>query len=60
MLSKYLRELMMLMLNRFWAARVPDLAATAGYYTDGRRFFGEIQEATGQLGIDKDLLYRCR
>ena len=60
MLSKYLRELMMLMLNRFWAERVPDLATTAGYYTDGRRFFREIQEAAGQLGIDKDLLYRCR
>lgn len=60
MLSKYMRELMMLMLNRFWAARVPGLVPTAGYYTDGRRFFGEIQKATGQLGIDKDLLYRCR
>ena len=60
MMSKYVRELMMLMLNSFWAARVPDLAATAGYYTDGRRFFGQIQDTAGQLRIDKDLLYRCR
>ena len=60
MLSKYTRELMMLLLNRFWTERVPGLAATAGYYTDGRRFFGEIQEAAGRLGIDKDLLYRSR
>ncbi len=60
MMSKYLRELMMLMLNRFWAARVPDLAATAGYYTDGRRFFGEILPAAKDLGVSRDLLYRCR
>jgi len=60
MLSKYLRELMMLMLNRFWAERVPDLASTAGYYTDGRRFFRQIARVAQELNVDKDLIYRCR
>ena len=60
MVCKYIRELMMELLNRFWQARVEDLAATAGYYTDGRRFFSDIRQAMTDLGIDRSLLYRCR
>lgn len=60
MVCKYVRELMMEMLNRFWQARVADLAPTAGYYTDGRRFFGEIQQDAAALGVDQGLLYRSR
>ena len=60
MVCKYVRELMMELLNRFWQARVPDLASTAGYYTDGRRFFGEIRPAAAALGLDDALLYRSR
>ncbi len=60
MVCKYVRELMMDLLNRFWQGHVADLAATAGYYTDGRRFFGEISQAMADLGIDKALLYRSR
>ena len=60
MASKYLRELFMEMLNSFWAGQVDGLASTAGYYTDGRRFFAEIREAMGRLSIDEDIVYRCR
>ena len=60
MVSKYVRELFMEMFNRFWQPHVPDLAPTAGYYADGRRFFGQIHPAAQRLGIDENLLIRCR
>jgi len=60
MSAKYLRELFMERFNEFWSAHVEDLAPTAGYYTDGRRFFGQIKDAMESLGVDEDLVYRCR
>jgi len=60
MVSKYLRELFLVLLNRFWAREVADLAPTAGYYVDGRRFFQEIQPAVERLGVDAAMLYRSR
>ncbi|MBL7133480.1 MAG: hypothetical protein ISS78_05230 [Phycisphaerae bacterium] len=60
MVCKYVRELMMGLLNGFWQGRVEGLAATAGYYTDGRRFFGEIGRAMAELGVDEGLIYRSR
>ena len=60
MASKYLRELFMEMFNAFWTGHVDGLATTAGYYTDGRRFFAEIREAMARLNIDEDIVYRCR
>ena len=60
MISKYLRELFMLLLNRFWAQHVPGLVPTGGYYTDGQRFFRDIQPAFRRLGLDEQMLLRCR
>ena len=60
MTCKYLRELFMVLLNRFWAERVGGLAPTAGYYTDGRRFLGEIDQAIREADVRRDLLQRCR
>lgn len=60
MASKYLRELFMEMLNRYWTAMIPDLSPTAGYYTDGRRFYQMIRSDVRRLGIDERMLYRCR
>ena len=60
MASKYLREVFMEMFNAFWAGHVDSLVPTAGYYTDGRRFFAEIQEAMGRLSVEQDIVYRCR
>jgi ribonuclease HII len=60
MTSKYLRELFMRIYNSYWSQHVPDLAPTAGYYTDGRRFYQAIQPAVRKMGIDEQMLYRLR
>lgn len=60
MVSKYLRELFMDRFNGFWARETPGVAPTAGYYTDGRRFFSEIEPARRRLGIDDAMIYRSR
>lgn len=60
MVSKYVRELLMVLFNRFWARHVPGIAPTAGYYTDGRRFYAEILPAMKKLGVPEDILYRWR
>src|SRR5262249_43780247 len=52
MTSKYLRELSMRAFNDFWCTRVEDLAPTAGYPKDSRRFRAEIQQVQRDLGID--------
>ncbi|MCK4601176.1 MAG: hypothetical protein KAU28_01835 [Phycisphaerae bacterium] len=60
MVSKYIRELFMLLLNGFWSRHVADLAPTAGYYADGRRFSRDISPALRRLGMDERILFRCR
>jgi len=60
MLSKYLRELLMDLFNRFWLLHVPQVRPTAGYYEDGRRFYEEIRPAMRTLGLDERLVYRMR
>jgi len=61
MVSKYLRELFMRLLNRFWAERVGDrLVPTAGYYTDGQRFLADIDQALAAMNVDRRLLIRSR
>lgn len=60
MASKYVRELFMGLLNAFWACHVPELAPTAGYYADGRRFIRQVGPALERLGIDAGLLVRSR
>ena len=53
MTAKYLRELAMIRMNRFFAAQVPGLKPTAGYVQDGRRFVGEITPVIETVGIDR-------
>ena len=60
MLSKYVRELFMVLFNRFWASHVSGLAPTAGYYSDGRRFYAEIGPVIRRLGVDGSMVYRSR
>jgi len=43
MTAKYLREVFMGQFNRWWQSRVPDLAPTAGYPLDAKRFFVRIE-----------------
>jgi hypothetical protein len=60
MISKYLRELSMRAFNAFWQARVPELAPTAGYPGDARRFKRRIAAAQRALGIKDRVLWRSR
>jgi ribonuclease HII len=59
-IAKYVRELFMQVFNSYWQERVNDLAPTAGYGTDGRRFFREIQKAAKQEGADTRRIVRER
>ena len=58
--SKYLRELFMRGFNRYWCDRVSSLRPTAGYYTDARRFLGEIAGEIRRQSIDPGMLVRQR
>ena len=60
MVSKAVRELFMEMLNAYFARLCPEVAGTAGYYQDGRRFLAQI-EAMIEPGLTpKHLLVRQR
>lgn len=58
MLSKYLREVHMILFNQFWREFREDLKPTAGYALDARRFLTDIQPLRRQLQIDDALLVR--
>ncbi len=58
MVSKYLREVMMLEFNRFWQEQVPGLVPTAGYPSDAARFFEVISAAMRRLGIARESIWR--
>ncbi len=60
MLSKYVRELFMELLNGYWRGHAPEIEPTAGYSQDGNRFYRQIRPVAARLGIAHDLFYRCR
>ncbi|MSR56668.1 MAG: hypothetical protein EXS05_03215 [Planctomycetaceae bacterium] len=60
MVCKYVRELAMILFNRFWSARLPGLKPTAGYPLDAVRFRGEIAALQREMGIADDVLWRER
>ena len=60
MLCKYLRESLMRRFNGYWQAEVPGVAATAGYYTDGRRFLEQIDARRRAMGVADGDLIRSR
>jgi len=60
MVAKYVRELHMEALNRFWAQRVPRLVPTAGYPADAARFVGDIFDAAQAEGLSVRDLVRWR
>jgi hypothetical protein len=60
MLSKYLREMHMILFNQFWRELREDLKPTAGYAVDARRFLTDIQPLRRRLQIDDALLVRRR
>lgn len=60
MISKFLRELAMMALNRYWCGVVGGLKPTAGYPTDAKRWRADVDAARTKLHIDDRLLWRCR
>lgn len=60
MFSKYLRELSMILFNRYWQRHRPDVKATAGYPEDAKRFLAAISTTHLELGIPLDSLWRER
>jgi ribonuclease HII len=58
--AKYLRELMVECLNRWFCARVPGLQPTAGYYVDGHRFLDDLQPHLATLAAPRERLVRVR
>jgi len=45
MISKYVRELAMLLFNTWWGKRIPGIRPCAGYPLDAKRFLKEIENA---------------
>jgi len=62
MTSKYIRELFMVLFNRYWADKMQGAALkpTAGYYTDAHRFLADIDQVRKRLNSPADLLIRSR
>jgi hypothetical protein len=60
MLAKYLREALMTRFNAYWRRELPGVKPTAGYYTDGLRFLGDIAAVRERLGVRDALLVRQR
>ena len=58
MIAKYVRELRMLRLNRFFQEQMPTLAPTAGYVLDARRYLAEIEPVIDRLGLNRAELVR--
>ena len=58
--AKYVRELFMELLNRYWAKQVPGVKPTAGYYSDGRRFLSDIDQHCKRLKTPMGKLIRVR
>ena len=58
MIAKYVRELMMLRLNRYFQKQLPQLRPTAGYVQDARRYVREIEPVLHQLHLSPSRLIR--
>lgn len=60
MAAKYFREVCMRQFNRYWLAKVPGLAPTAGYPGDASRFYAEIRGILASDGVDEKMVWRER
>ena len=60
MVSKYLRELLIANINRYFADFHPPLKPTAGYWKDGLRFIEDLRTNIPHIPVDDNQLIRCR
>ena len=59
-ISKYTRELYMRVFNEYWTHQVEGIRPTAGYYTDAKRWLGEMSTELDRRKVDRRLLVRSR
>ncbi|MFK7765714.1 MAG: hypothetical protein AB8B55_00630 [Mariniblastus sp.] len=60
MVSKYVREIFMILWNDFWKTYVPTIKPTKGYPLDAKRFKAEIELFQFDMGIDDHSIWRNR
>jgi len=60
MVSKYLRELLVYNINRYFVGFNADLKLTAGYWKDGLRFIEDLKKNIPHVQYDSNQLIRCR
>ncbi len=60
MVSKYLRELLVGCMNRYFIAFHSKLRPTAGYWKDGLRFIEDLQKNIPEVGYRQEQLIRSR
>jgi len=60
MVSKYIRELLVDNINRYFIGFAADLRPTAGYWKDGMRFIRELRANFSDVKFDSNQLIRCR
>ena len=60
MLSKYLRELLVDNINRYFVSHCAQLRPTAGYWKDGLRFIEDLKKNIPHVEFDSNQLIRCR
>lgn len=60
MVSKYVREIFMLIWNGFWQRHLPDLRPTQGYPQDAKRFKADISSVQTKLAIADRQIWRDR
>lgn len=60
MVSKYIRELLVEKINRYFTNFHPNLKPTAGYWKDGLRFIEDLRTNIPHVEFDSNKLIRCR
>jgi len=60
MVSKYLRELLVYSINRYFVGHCEELKPTAGYWKDGLRFIEDLKTNIPHIRFDSNQLIRCR
>ncbi len=60
MASKFVRELLVDNINRYFAGYCDGLKPTAGYWTDGLRFIEDLKRHIPDAQLDTGKLIRCR
>ena len=60
MVSKYLREVLIGCMNRYFTGLGPNIKPTAGYWEDGLRFIEDLKTNLPHIRFSQNQLIRCR